>query len=190
MREIIAIAMRMDNMKILCEIPFKDKTPSELDVSGENLGMEGALVIAEYLDGNGTISSVNLLKNDIPVEQAQELVKIMQSKEKLIALCGLKGEEATLDFSNQGLGPGDAVLIANDISHMRAISKFAFSGNSYDSKPVTMETSMVEADFREKGLGESGAIIAAAFLPKCTEVPEYPLLTSADTPPTTGLYRR
>jgi hypothetical protein len=31
-----------------------------------------------------------------------------------------------------------------------------------------METSMVEADFREKGLGESGAIMAAAFLPKLT----------------------
>jgi hypothetical protein len=46
---------------------------------------------------------VDLLTNAIPVKQAQELVKIMQSKEKLTTLCGLSGNEATLDFSNQGL---------------------------------------------------------------------------------------
>jgi hypothetical protein len=48
-----------------------------------------------------------------------------------------------------------------------AISQFAFSGDRGDSKPVTMETSMVEADFSQKGLGVSGAILVGAFLPKC-----------------------
>jgi hypothetical protein len=74
---------------------------------------------------------VDLLKNDIPVEQAQELVKIMQSKEKLITLCGLSGNEATLDFSNQRLGPGDAVLIANDISDMGALLLLDISQNDF-----------------------------------------------------------
>jgi Ran GTPase-activating protein (RanGAP) involved in mRNA processing and transport len=102
LREIIAIAMGMDNMKFLCEVPFKDKTLSELDVSGKNLGTEGALVLAEYLDGNG------------------------------------------------------------------ALAKFIFSGDYSDSKSVTMETNMAVADFSEKGLGASGAIMLSAFLPKCT----------------------
>jgi hypothetical protein len=75
----------------------------------------------------GAISSINLLKNNIPVKQAQELVKTMQSKEKLITLCGLSGNEATLDFSNQRLGAGDAVLIANDISDMRALTSLDIS---------------------------------------------------------------
>jgi hypothetical protein len=48
---------------------------------------------------------------------------------------------------------------------MRAILKFTFSG---DNTPVTMETSMVKADFGGNGLGVSGAIMVAAFLPKCT----------------------
>jgi Leucine-rich repeat (LRR) protein len=65
MREIIAITMRMESMKILCEVPFKDKTLTELDISGKNLGMEGALVVAEYLDGNDAITSLNLSDNDI-----------------------------------------------------------------------------------------------------------------------------
>jgi hypothetical protein len=51
---------------------------------------------------------------------------------------------------------------------MGAISTFTFSGDDEDSELVTMETSMVEADFGEKALGQPGAIMAAAFLPKCT----------------------
>jgi hypothetical protein len=55
---------------------------------------------------------------------------------------------------------------------MRAILTFTFGGtvgdDDRDSEPVTMETSMIEADFSGKGLGISGAIMAAAFLPKCT----------------------
>jgi hypothetical protein len=54
-------------------------------------------------------------------------------------------------------------LISSD---NRAISTFTFSGD-VNSKSVTMETAMVVADFSGKGLGASGAIMAAAFLPKC-----------------------
>jgi hypothetical protein len=79
MREIMAIAMRMDSMKVLCEIPFKDKTLTELDVSGKNLGAEGALVIAEYLDGNRAMTSLNLASNKLGIEGA-----------KTIAACLLK----------------------------------------------------------------------------------------------------
>jgi hypothetical protein len=131
--------------------------------------------ISKGLAGNGAISSVNLLKNDISVEQAQELVKIMQSKEKLITLCGLSGKEATLDFSNQGLGPGDAVLIANDISDMRAMSKLIFGGDiseEYDRstqafikhKPAVLEVGMTEADLSNRGLGVGGAIIVSTWI--------------------------
>jgi hypothetical protein len=59
----------------------------------------------------------------------------------------------------------DGVQVYSD---NRAISQFTFSGDRGDSKPVTMETSMVEADFSKKGLSVSGAIMVGAFLPKCT----------------------
>jgi hypothetical protein len=60
--------------------------------------------------------------------------------------------------------------IADAIRGMGAISQFTFtfSGDRSDSKPVTIETSMIEADFSGKGLGLSGAIMLSAFLPKCT----------------------
>ena len=56
MKEIIDIAMSKDSMKLLCEVPIKDKTLTELDVSGKSLGTEGALVVAEYLRDNGAMS--------------------------------------------------------------------------------------------------------------------------------------
>jgi hypothetical protein len=57
MKEIITIAMRTDHMKFLCEVPIKDKALTELDISGKSLGMEGALVVAEYLRDNGALST-------------------------------------------------------------------------------------------------------------------------------------
>jgi hypothetical protein len=71
-------------------------------------------------------------------------------------------------FDLKGDGPGFAQELAVGIRDNGAISQFTFSGDDCGSKPVTMEISMTEADFSAKGLGESGAIMVAAFLPKCT----------------------
>ena len=46
----------------------------------------------------------------------------------------------------------------------RSLSKITF-GDAY--QPVTMESSMTKADISGKMLGASGAMIVAAFLPKC-----------------------
>jgi hypothetical protein len=116
---------------------------------------------------NGAISSVNLLKNDIGVAQAKNLVSILKEHRTLKSLCGNKGNETELNMSGKMDGTGDATMLVPEIIDNGAMSKFTFSGGRSDSKPVTMETSMVEADFHEKGLGASGAIMVAAFLPKC-----------------------
>jgi hypothetical protein len=64
-------------------------------------------------------------------------------------------------------GPGFAKELAVGIMANGALSVFTFSGDSSNSKAVTMKTSMTEADFSEKYLGVSGAIMLSAFLPKC-----------------------
>ena len=58
----------------------------------------------------------------------------MQAKENLITLCGLSREETELDFSGQKLDAGDAVLIANDISDMGAITSLDISSNKIGSE--------------------------------------------------------
>jgi hypothetical protein len=198
MREIMAITMSMEGMKILCEIPFKDKTLTELDVSGKNLGLEGALVVADYLDGNGAllhldvskngigelvyvdpgwtkgryadaykythtngqvqaeepakeakgaiavanaisdngaISSVNLLKNEIGIEQAQRLVSILKAHPTLKSLCGNKGNETELDMSgkmnlgDEAYGAEDAIMLVAEIVGNGALLKLGISEN-------------------------------------------------------------
>jgi hypothetical protein len=101
MRELMAVAMRKDSMTILCEVPIKDKTLTELDISGKNLGMEGALVVADYLDGNGTISTVIVNTFPLPIQDIKS--------------------KAKLDFSGKGLKVEDAIIIAalipSNVSH-------------------------------------------------------------------------
>jgi hypothetical protein len=83
MREIVAVAFRMDNMKVLCEVPFKDKTLTELDSSGKNLGTVGALVVAGYLDGNRAMTSLNLASNRLYSDGAKivaEAIKVTSPK--------------------------------------------------------------------------------------------------------------
>jgi hypothetical protein len=130
MKEIITIAMRKDSMKILCEVPIKDKTLTMLDISGKNLGMEGAVVVAEYLRDNGAISSVNLLKNDIPMEQVKALAFILKDHPTLKSLCGNSGEETELDMSGKQIGAEGAVMLAPEIAGNGALTSLDLSSNN------------------------------------------------------------
>ena len=58
MNEIIALVEAKPAMKVLCAVPFRDKTITELDVSGQSLGSEGALVISRYLENNGALETI------------------------------------------------------------------------------------------------------------------------------------
>ena len=76
---------------------------------------------------------------------------------------------AEVDLSNKNLGAGGAIIVGAWISHKDngAMKKLTISGDDYRAKPVTMDTSMMEANFSNKFLGVSGAMMLAAFLPKC-----------------------
>ena len=65
MNEIIAIVEAKPAMKVLCAVPFRDKTIIQLDASSQSLGVEGALVISRYLENNGALTSLNVSKNGL-----------------------------------------------------------------------------------------------------------------------------
>jgi hypothetical protein len=111
--------------------------------------------------------SVNLLQNTIGSDQAKALASILKEHPTLKSLCGNSGEETELDMSGKQIGADGAIMLTPEIAGNGAISTFTFSGDEEESEPVTMEICMVEADFGGKCLGASGAIMAAAFLPKC-----------------------
>jgi hypothetical protein len=62
----------------------------------------------------------------------------------------------------------DATTVAKVVAESETLSKFTFSGVSRSPSCITMETSMMEANFSNKYLGTSGAIMLSTFLPKCT----------------------
>ena len=63
MNEIIALVEAKLMVKVFFAVPFRDKAITELDVSGQSLGVEGALVISRYLKNNGALTSLNVSKN-------------------------------------------------------------------------------------------------------------------------------
>jgi hypothetical protein len=140
----------------------------EEDSDGEIriLQLHGIRAIANAIKDMRAISSVNVLGNEIGIEQAQVLAAILKEHPTLKSLCGHKGDETELNMSGKEIGVEGAIMLAPEIVDNGALSQFIFSDDQND-KTVTMQTSMTKADFRGQGLGVSGAIIVAAFLPKC-----------------------
>jgi 23S rRNA U2552 (ribose-2'-O)-methylase RlmE/FtsJ len=136
---------------------------TEADFINQGLGVADARLVASDIQDMGSLSSVNLLKNNIGDEQMQSLIKIKKEK-GMLSLCGLHQGQTEADFSNQGLGAEDAKLIVSDIQGMGSLSKFTFSGDHRESKPVTVEVGMTAADFSRAKLQSSGAIILAGWL--------------------------
>ena len=113
---------------------------TKIDISNNKLFAAGGKALAGALTGNQVLAELNLAANSL----------------------GLVKRDGDSDMSG-------VLTISNTIPTMGAMAKFTFSGmvGSREGPPVTVETSMTEADFSKKKLGASGAIMLAAFLPKC-----------------------
>ena len=70
------------------------------------------------------------------------------------------GDRKTFDGAD---GPGFAQELANGIKNNGALETITFG----DEQAVTMTADITEADFSSNNLGTPGAMIVAAFLPKC-----------------------
>jgi hypothetical protein len=130
MKEIIVIAMSKDSMKLLCEVPIKDKTLTELDVSGngatlteldengtkmiasgKSLGTEGALVVAEYLRDNGALSKL-IFGGDKYRAQRGLLLKWVYPEPATLEV-GM----TEANFGSKELGAGGAIIISAWLTH-------------------------------------------------------------------------
>jgi Ran GTPase-activating protein (RanGAP) involved in mRNA processing and transport len=129
MRKIMAIAMSKESMKILRAVPFKNKTITELDVSGKNLGVEGALVIAEYLDGNGALSVLSLKDNSLCNREAGKFLSEMLAVNTVLKVLDVSSNQSPAnDFSARD-GPGFAQELAVGLSDNGALSLLNLTDN-------------------------------------------------------------
>ncbi len=94
---------------------LKGTDPVEmLDLSGKNLGVASAVVIASLIGVNGALTVTNLLRNRLDAESAKMLAEV--AKQKGISLCGIQRDQTTADFRYQDLKPPDAILLVSDLT--------------------------------------------------------------------------
>jgi hypothetical protein len=146
---------------------------AEADFSNKNLGTGGVIIIGAWLThkDKGALSSANLLRNDIGIDQARALVSILKEHPTLKSLCGNKGGETQLDMSGKMEGAADAIMLAPEIIDNGALSKLTFSGGHWgqyhcweEGDAATLQSGMIDANFSNKMLGVPGAMIISAWL--------------------------
>ena len=156
----IAILKEHATLKSLCGNKGDE---TELDMSGKEMGADGAVMLAPEIVANGALTSLDISSNDIgqlvPPEGWTKQYEHFEGEWQDV-FTHTDGTKQTWD---PGSKPEGAIAIAHAISANGALETITFG----DNQAVTMNTSMTEADFSGKYLAASGAIIVAAFLPKC-----------------------
>jgi Ran GTPase-activating protein (RanGAP) involved in mRNA processing and transport len=126
MMEIMDIVASKESIEMFCEVPFKDKTLSELDVSRKNLGTEGALVVAKYLHDNEALTRLSMSKNKLGTKEAgQALGNMLKANSILTELDVSNNTE--YDGSIKYDGSGFAQGVSKGLTDNRALTKFNIS---------------------------------------------------------------
>ena len=76
------------------------------------------------------MTQLNILSNDIGIEHAEALIQILGAEDNnLVTLCGLSGDETSIDFSSRCLTDSCMVLIANEIKNNKQLMTLDLSYN-------------------------------------------------------------
>ena len=67
-----------------------------------------------------------MLKNEFTTESAAIIIGVAKEKPQLTSLCGNKLEQTEADLSGQGLGAGDAMLLAYDLQKNSVLRKLKY----------------------------------------------------------------
>jgi hypothetical protein len=160
-----ALAMALVTNSILRELDVSNNVDGVIAASTKTDGPGFAQELAVGIKDNGTMTSLDVSSNTIGLIDIFPDDWRSRDDDGQAPFIHAGGREQNV--VPEGANSSAVIALANAIKDMGAMSKFTFSGDSSWSKPVTMETTMTEADFSDKDLGASGAILLAAFLPKC-----------------------
>jgi hypothetical protein len=81
---LMCVVWQKENIRSLCEVPIKDITVEELDVSRYGLGVEGASAAMWYTSINQRLHKIDIRYNGIPRETQQELEEICAGRRILL----------------------------------------------------------------------------------------------------------
>jgi Ran GTPase-activating protein (RanGAP) involved in mRNA processing and transport len=156
---------------------------SELSLAQNNLDAECLGILLPAICSNHTVTSLNLLGNNFPLERVPELIRTMESHTTLTTLCGIKGDETELDFFKKRLGDGCAALLSNELKDHRTLTSLhvGCNGISEDKMQAIIDTdrlhvlcavpvkdlrdnAVTELDLAGRSLGVEGALVLSNCL--------------------------
>jgi Ran GTPase-activating protein (RanGAP) involved in mRNA processing and transport len=161
-------------------------TLRELDISGNVIDLEHSQALAKAVRESVSLKKLTfcgaLYKSEVwepgdtlTVVTTAECIdcsnKVLGSSGSILlaAIVSKCAGLLTLQLPNTQWGhdlAGAKALAKGLISH-EALSSITFGGEFCNSKPVTLQTNMTEADFSDKLLGAVGGVLLGGFLPKC-----------------------
>ena len=132
---------------------------TEANLSGLEMNADDAVILAAELPAKGALTSLDISNNMMATKEAGKALAEALASNSVLRELNLSGNAGFNGLD----GPGFAQELATGVSANGALETITFG----DEQAVTMKADMNEADFSNKGLGAPGAMIVAAFLPKC-----------------------
>jgi Ran GTPase-activating protein (RanGAP) involved in mRNA processing and transport len=120
MSEIIDIVDATPATKVLCAVPFRDKTIAELDVSGQRLGVEGALVVRRYLEKNGAMTTLDISHTRLGNEGSEAIAEALRENQVM----------KNLNLSKNDAGPKVAQILAEGVIANGALARLNIRANN------------------------------------------------------------
>jgi hypothetical protein len=109
-------------------------TITSLNIANNHLNQNGGIDAVVSMLDKGAISSMNVLKNNIPMEQVKALASVLKEHPTLKSLCGNSGEETELDMSGKNIGANGAIMLAPEIAGNGALTSLDLSSNNLGAK--------------------------------------------------------
>jgi Ran GTPase-activating protein (RanGAP) involved in mRNA processing and transport len=167
---LIKVMQTKEKLISLCGFGLSNTAP-DMDNKDDWLdkGLNGGCIALILNESNtlGGFRSVNMLGNNILVEQAAELLKILRGNDRITTFCGLRGNETEINIGQSAPGAGAAMLIRDEIRDIESLTKLSFCSSNRGSTyfpACELSIGMTKANFKEHNLGSPGAIILSAWL--------------------------
>ena len=119
-------------------------------------------MLADGINNNGALVKFDISKNQIYAVGGKAIAEALTGNQVMTEL-NIAGTDLGKKDWQQTADMAGVIAISDAIPTMGALETITFG----DKQAATMKADMTEADLSGKELGASGAIIVAAFLPKC-----------------------
>eukprot|EP00935_MAST-01C_sp_MAST-1C-sp1_P000768 g768.t1 len=153
---------------VVCDEWAITEDTTELNCSSINLCAADAILLAGVIANNRRLNLLNIHGNDIGDEGRSSLGQALPGSNIQYMICddwAITEETTELSVHGKRVSVVDALLLAGIIRNNESLEAITFGAE----KTITITTEMNERDCDGKDLGPGGAIIVAAFVPKCKQ---------------------